>query len=348
MTLGVPVERQNRCGFCNAPQGVLVAQGDFWDLARVNYVRCEECGLIQVDPMLSEEVTARGCQAYYSMETLREGRRNLQKKMIRSFRKGVHFAYKLKRLGFSPRRILEVGAGDGYFSRGVQFVFPEGSFTCLDIVPEVLANIRRSHGFETVLGSPENIPLRQDAQKYDLIIARDIIEHTVNPRRVIDSFASSLSRGGMVHIITPNGFEDIWMAYCRWQLKSQPADMLINHVNFFPPQSLKAEFERAGLRPRIWYIYDFNGTRWGRARYISEKQMADASRRLPAADVVAKSAPQLAELSVDETAILRQWWIQPRMRWITRAYCLLKEARRFVLPADSGIGHEIFGVFEKV
>jgi SAM-dependent methyltransferase len=346
-TEGPHITRKNPCGFCQAAQGMLIAKAEFWDLAQVDYVHCDKCGLTQVDPMLTPEVTAKGCEAYYSMETLREGSRNLAKKMIRSFRKGVHFAYKIRKLGLYPHRVLEVGAGDGCFSKGVQFVFPDAEITCLDIVPEVLNQIASNHGFKTVLGTPEEIPSPAGGGLYDLIIARDIIEHTLHPSKVIESFSRSLRSGGMVHIITPNGFEDIWTAYCRWKLRSEPSAMLINHVNFFSPGGLKAKFTQAGFTPKLWFMYDFNGTRWGRARYMSQDQMAEVSAKLSAEQTIASNAGSLTDLQVKPRTVLNKWWIQPRLPWITKWYCFFKEARRLVLPADTGIGHEIYGLFQK-
>ncbi len=346
-TSGPLVNRKNPCGICQREQGQLVGQAHFWDLANINYVRCEQCHLVQVDPMLDPQTTATGCEAYYYMETLREGPRNLRKKKIRSFRRGVHFAYKIQKLGLTPQRVLEVGAGDGYFSRGVQFVFPRANIICLDIVPGVLRQIEATHGFGTVLGRPEQVATLMPNGNFDLIIARDIIEHTEEPIRVLESFASVLVPGGMVHIITPNGYEDIWQAYCRWKLKNEAAEMLINHVNFFAPQSLKQEFIRLGFKTCVWFIYDFNGTRWGRAGRLSESQMARPPGEAKALLTIAAAKPAVLQMPETHVDPLDYWWVQPRWPWLTRLYCFFKEARRFTLPADLGIGHEIYGILQK-
>ncbi len=347
-TDGPKVERIHPCNFCQSRNGLKVAVADYWDLAQVSYIRCEKCDLIQVDPMLSKEVVAKGCEAYYLREQKREGKRNILKNKIRSFRKGVFFANLLKRKGHSPKSILEVGPGDGYFSRGVQFIFPNAQVSCLDVVPEVLRQIEKTHGFQTLLGTPEELPSLLSGDRFDLVIARDIIEHVEKPLEVLKVFSDVLNPGGTLHIITPNGYEDIWTAYCHWKIKSLPGEMLINHVNFFPPKTLKERLQDLNFKPIVWFMYDFNGTRWGRARKISEDQMLPTSKRLSAEQTIheIKSAMN-SEESESKDSVLGQWWVRPRLRWITSLYCLFKEKRRFTLPADLGIGHEIFAILEK-
>lgn len=345
--LGPLEERRDPCGFCNSRQGYFVAKADYWDLAEVRYMRCPQCEMVQVDPMLNREITAKGCEAYYLREVRREGRKNLTKNRIRSFRKGVYFAWRLKRLGIKLQNVLEVGAGDGYFSRGVQLAFPEARYTCLDLVPEVLQQIRQTHGFNTLLGTPEELTSLSKNEKFDLIIARDIIEHVSLPAQVLENFAQSLISGGCLHIITPNGYEDIWTSYCHWKLKGESSEMLINHVNFFAPRELREKLESLGLKPLLWYMYDFNGTRWGRARKVSASQMSATSQKLSAEKTIQEAGRSTGPLEVKSSEVLDKWWVQPRHPWVTFLYCFWKEQRRFTLPADMGIGHEIFGLFQK-
>lgn len=343
------VKRVDSCSFCSATTGFNVATADYWDLTRVSYIRCSQCELIQVDPMLSREITAKGCEAYYWRELVREGKRNRKKNMTRSFRKGVYFGRILKKRGISPKQILEAGPGDGYFSRGVQFVFPDAAITCLDIVDVVLKDIKARHGFSTLLGTPEELIHLIKQPRFDLIIARDIIEHVGDPSRVFEAFSQALLPGGHFHFITPNGYEDIWTAYCHTRIKGLPSEMLINHVNFFPPLSLRQNLLGFGFEPLLWFIYDFNGTRWGRARRISKGQMAPTSKKLSARATIesCQNSPD-SKFEIQDHEIMKRWWLRPSHRWITYAYCFWKEKHRFTLPADIGIGHEIFGLFKKV
>jgi 2-polyprenyl-3-methyl-5-hydroxy-6-metoxy-1,4-benzoquinol methylase len=296
--------------------------------------------------MLSNDVASKGCHAYYLQEQAREGKRNLKKNMIRQFRNGVYFAYTMKRRGLKFHNVLEVGPGDGYFSRGIQFVYPDAKFTGLDIVPEVLEKIKQRHGFETLLGTPEDLHLRNT---FDLIIARDIIEHVARPDQVLKTFAAALKPGGYFHFITPNGFEDIWQAYCLWRLKAVPSEMLLNHVNFFAPLALGEKLKSYGFKELLYYIYDFNGTRWGRARRISADQEAPASKRLSAAGTIQQHAsfdPKSVE--VHDAEVMKRWWIRPSLPWLTYLYCAWKQKYRLHLSAEIGIGHEVFGLFQKV
>ncbi len=347
LTEGTQFNRRQPCGLCGKDSGLEVARARFWDLADLSFVRCLDCGLSQVDPMLSEEVTSIGCYAYFLKESAREGKRNLEKKMVRSFRRGVYLGLKLKGRGENPKNILEVGAGDGYFSKGLQFVFPNAQVTCLDIVPEILAAIKKNHDFQVLLGVPENLPELCGGKKFDLLVARDIIEHVSQPAAVLQAFSKVLDVGGLLHIITPNGYEDIWRPYCRWKLKAEPSQLLINHVSYFEPRALRKYIEALGFTTQTWFIYDFNGTRWGRARTITEKQMGDPLLDISAQETIQELKSASSSLEVTEDPLKKSWWHSLKLRWLTELYCFLKEQRWFWLNADHGIGHEIFATFKK-
>ncbi|MCB0411137.1 MAG: class I SAM-dependent methyltransferase [Bdellovibrionales bacterium] len=332
---------------CGSFQGHEVSRGRFWDLKDVSFVRCPQCGLTQTDPMLDDETTALGCQAYFLRESLREGPRNLEKKMIRAFRKGVYFGLLLKKRKISPLKILEIGAGDGYFSRGVHFIFPNAEVTCLDVVKEALDFVEQAHGFKTLWGTPENINTLSNHQTYDLIIARDLLEHVRDPGLVMREIYRSLSPGGGFHFITPNGYEDIWLPYCRWKLRHEPCQMLINHVSYFDPQGLRRYLQNIGFRKKIWFTYDFNGTRWGQGRRLTEKQMAEPVSEISAQKTIEEFKAKALPLGEISDPLMRKWWYSSFAPLLTQLYCTLKESRLFVLSADLGIGHEIFGYFVK-
>lgn len=337
---GPKVERKRGCDFCGSSTGYKVAPGEYWDLWKFDFVRCDQCELIQLDPPIPQESMDLGCQAYFINESNRESMKALNKKRMKSFRRGYHFGLKLKKLKINPQSVLEIGPGDGFFSIGLKQVFPNTQFCCVDVVPQVVERLEKEYGFKGYVSNVENMEINE---KFDLIIARDIIEHVTIPKNVIQKISSLLNPSGHFHFITPNGFEDIWPAYCCWKMKQQPFELLLNHVNYFPPSTLKKQLESAGFKSLQYYIYDFNGTRWGRARKFKEK-LQGPSAQSRSAEKAISTQKDLKNFNLLDEPQNKKWTQIPLLM---RIYCFFKEDFRLRLPADLGIGHEIYGLFKK-
>ena len=67
------VEREENCRVCNEKSGEQIAIVDYWDIKTSRLISCPVCNHIQLDPMLNDEETAKGCLAYYIEESLRTG-----------------------------------------------------------------------------------------------------------------------------------------------------------------------------------------------------------------------------------------------------------------------------------
>ncbi len=187
--------RQDSCGICGSHDSALLAKADYWDLAAVDLVRCRSCGLIQVDPMLTGPDAADGCLALYRHQHEGETDESRRRGLYRAFRHGVAFGANLRLKGITPQRVLEVGSGDGYFLKGLQYVFPGATFVCLDLVKEILEALKSEHHFETIHGALEEVDASKLGQ-FDLIIARDILEHVSQPGAVLATLATMIGPKG--------------------------------------------------------------------------------------------------------------------------------------------------------
>ena len=344
--LGKPVVREEPCRICHEKTGKQIGMVDYWDIKTSRIVACEKCSHIQLDPMLNEEETAKGCFAYYIEESLRTSDREQVKNCERNFRRGVVFGYQLKNRGISPQNALELGPGSGYFAAGLQFVFPGIRITVMDINQDVLAFNRKHHHFETVGEVPDNF-IGNLQHKFDLIIARDIIEHVSDVSKVLANVNEYLKPDGLFHFITPNGYEDVWKHYLTAKLEQTPSELLINHVNYFDGKGLKNLLIQNGFTPVSYFTYNFKTTLRGQGWKENRKLMNPVSRKLKAdlyTGVNRHDAPQV-ELSKDE--ILRHWYIQPKAKWITWAYCLFHHFTVFGISPGHNTGHEIYGLFIK-
>lgn len=341
---GPPVRRQEACGICGEWEAAELAQADFWDLQQVDLVRCSSCRNIQLDPMLQPSVVEKGCLALYRLQHQNETTGSRRRGFYRAFRKGVAFGTSLRIRGIEPRRILEVGSGDGYFLKGVQFVFPNAECACLDIVKEILDATEKVHGFASYCSALESFKVA-DHEKFDLIIARDILEHVSEPGNAIRNLAGALNNLGLLYFITPNGLQDGWQLFSRSKKHNEVGELLINHVNYFDPTSLKSFLQSVGFEVLEFYIYDFKQFYRGAGWRLIEQHMARRSARRSAAEVL-QTTPSLEvtfQEAIDANAVPRVYRLQS-FRLFLMLYCWLKHMPKFRLSAEAGVGEEIFAL----
>lgn len=93
---GKLIEREENCRICNEKTGKQIAVVDYWDIKTSRLVKCPKCNHIQLDPMLNDIETSKGCFAYYIEESLRTSKEEQLKNCVRNFRRGVVFGYSLK------------------------------------------------------------------------------------------------------------------------------------------------------------------------------------------------------------------------------------------------------------
>ncbi|UTW62079.1 class I SAM-dependent methyltransferase [bacterium SCSIO 12741] len=337
--------RKEPCRVCGSQEGIKIGEVDYWDIQSSDLVKCPNCQHTQLDPMLNEEETARGCLAYYIEEGLRSGQQEMQRNAVRNFRRGVLFARGLQKRGEQPQQILELGPGSGYFSQGIQFVFPEAQVTVMDVNQEVLDFNKSHHGYATVQGIPDRHVVELD-NRFDLVIARDILEHVTDVRLVVQQVKKYLKKGGLFHFITPNGQEDVWKHYLRYKNHHEPSELLINHVNYFDGKGLKELLKQEGLNPVEYYTYKIKTSLKGKGRKNKPKLVADSSKRRAAGDYIGREKELQAE-SWDKQSILNEWYINPQNKGLAYAYSSFQHGVLFKINPEYNVGHEFYGIFRK-
>ncbi|MCO6501207.1 MAG: class I SAM-dependent methyltransferase [Vicingus serpentipes] len=341
---GKIVERKEACRMCDSKSGDKIGEVDFWDIKNSDIVKCEKCGLMQLDPMLTQEETAKGCFAYYIEESLRTSPKDQGKNLLRNFRRGFLFGMSLKRKKIIPQQILELGPGSGYFSEGVKFVFPNANVTVMDVNKEVLLINKRTHQFNTI----ESIPETYDPElenKFDLIIARDIIEHVIDIGKVIKNVKAYLKNQGIFHFITPNGHEDVWKHYLTYNELNKKSELLINHVNYFDGKGLLDYLERNDFSSLEYYTYKLKTTRRGRGWKVDTKLMAPVSQQKNSSFYIEKEFEKVSQENFDKKDVLNKWYIHKNRKLATYFLSWYHHANLITLAPELNVGHEIYGLF---
>ena len=98
------------------------------------------------------------------------------------------------------RRVLDVGAGMGYFSRNLARW--GGYVTAMDMGPALLGKVREKCPVNTVAGSVLDLPF--DDKSFDLVLCTEVIEHSADPRRAVAELCRVTAASGLLLVTTPN------------------------------------------------------------------------------------------------------------------------------------------------
>lgn len=339
--------RHTPCSVCNTPDGLFIATTDYWDLQSSNLIQCPVCQHTQLDPMLNDEQTATGCYAYYIEESLRINETEHNKNCVRNFRRGIVFGLSLRKRKIKPNAVLEVGPGSGYFAAGLQFVFPDARITVMDINPTVLKNNNEQHGYTTIQGVPEKY-IDTLTNTFDLIIARDVLEHVSDISAVLSNLVGYLKPHAYFHFITPNGHEDVWKHLLTYTYTQSPSELLINHVNYFDGAGLRHLLIQKGLQPIQYYTYNLKTTLRGRGWKFNKKLMAPVSKKTKAAQLIVDKAACLSATHSTKQDILNKWYITTNVRCLTWLYSLYQHYTLLRVRPEKNKGHEIHGLYKKI
>ena len=130
------------------------------------------------------------------------------------------------------RRVLDVGSGDAWFSRGLLPLLPQGArIDCVDSEYDAQAlAAEQPPGLALHRTRPEG--------KYDLIVLLDVLEHVRDDAAFLREFVDeALVDGGRVLISVP-----------AWQPLYTAHDTFLQHFRRYAPSQARGVLEGAGLR----------------------------------------------------------------------------------------------------
>ena len=135
-------------------------------------------------------------------------------------------------------RILDVGAGPGYYSR---YIHSKGaSAVALDLASSCLRQASSGPiGGWAVWGTADSLPFR--GSSFSKVLATEVIEHTLNPWKVVSEIARVLMADGVAVISSPSS-----KSYMDWlyRVKRQFYSYRFNeHLWEFTPEALCALVE---------------------------------------------------------------------------------------------------------
>jgi len=202
-------------------------------------VRCAACGHLYLNPRpSSKDLGVIYPSNYYAYEVDGGG---LVARLRRSWEGGKVRQY-ARWLGAGPRRILDIGCGNGRFLDLMRDFGPEEwALVGIDFDAEA-ARQCAARGFETHVGRIED--LDPGGEPLDAVIMLQLIEHVDDPAVICRRVFSLLRPGGCFIVETPNlaGLDYRWFRHSWWGHYHFP-----RHWNLFSSASLRRLLEASGF-----------------------------------------------------------------------------------------------------
>ncbi len=244
---------------------------------------CGNCGLVQVSP----RPTLAELAEYYAVD-YREGlcagsdvadSTKFPKDNLFYYNRGQSAAELIgNQLANHPLRILDVGAGWGHILHALGQRFPNSTRYAIEL-SEVCIRHLRSLGIEVFAEAAEDVLPRID-QTFDLIVISHVLEHVLDPLRMIRQLHDRLAPGGHLFVEVPHIPADSPRRYPDhvWAPRFDEP-----HITFFSPATLSGALESAGLEvslcetagPEYRYIsslrYRTPTLRWLVQRWIPDR-----------------------------------------------------------------------------
>src|SRR3989339_793393 len=332
------IKRKNDCPVCDNQTGALVGQINYIGLEKYNMVQCATCGLVNCDPLPTGEVTQKGCDLLYRMQQNTNTHQKIVKGFKRSYRRGGYFARNHLANIFdknTPLKILEVGAGDGYFSQGIANYYKKSHITYMDIVEDLLTYYKEHFTCKTISSDLKNV---LSSGKYDLIIARDLVEHLINPLDFFKMASEVLDKDGLIFFITPNGREDFWHCNQRFIKRNEALLLHLNHFNYYLPETLDLLLSKTGFAKEKAFKFGLKRYRQG----CGHQAMNDFYEQVMPDTVQGflNTKPIHECFKHDFKQIVSS--LLHGNTWVAKIYSTLADREREVVDYFAPMGHEFF------
>jgi SAM-dependent methyltransferase len=208
-----------------------------------DYMECSICGTLFQSPRASIEVFKR----FYSESPSSRYWAEVFFPSVAEVRREKLFRPRVERIlevcskkDFSPRTVVDVGAGCGIFLEEWNRRCPEVRVVAVEPSPKS-AMICRSKGLEVVEEMAENVDKLNESA--DLVTCFEVIEHVYDTLFFVQSLAKLVRKGGYA-VVTGLGCEgfDIQTLWEKSRSIWPP-----HHINFLSLAGFEALFKRAGF-----------------------------------------------------------------------------------------------------
>lgn len=202
-----------------------------------DFVTCTHCTTLYVNPVPSAALLGHYYDGFASMAYFHQ--EILAKTLERRRRIFSGRADMLAPFVGDRARILEVGSSIGLFLE--QAVARQWNIVGVEINQALAERTRQQLNVEVLTGFVEEIQLDEPI---DLAVMWEVLEHLVDPARVLQKLAGSMGPRGRVALTLPN-YDGIEYSACGSAHEMVEAP---GHLNYFTPKTIEQLLGRCGFR----------------------------------------------------------------------------------------------------
>jgi len=145
---------------------------------------------------------------------------------------------KLQDLGIEPKKIIDIGAGSGFFSIALASNFPDCKVVCVD--PNYVQDSEIFDG--SIVFTKSSAPLQGD-----IYLLMDVLEHVEDDQKLLSDSLEKAKPGSLVLITVP-AFKSLWSSH----------DVFLEHFRRYRLNEMKKIAESCNLRIiESHYLFSF-------------------------------------------------------------------------------------------
>lgn len=219
------------CNLCGAQDEVLVFEKDSFRI-----VRCRRCGLVYVNPRLSQAAIAQQYdEDYYTDGSYAD---------YQAERPGYERTFELRLQKIErrskPGKILDVGCAFGFFLSVAERRGWEAHG--LDLSPVGCRYATEQLGLRATCGTLDSVSFPPGF--FDVVILNDTFEHLANPAQDLHQFWTVLRPGGYLYLVTQDSSRLLVRVLGRRWAQYKPRE----HLYYFTSNTLRRMLAQVGFK----------------------------------------------------------------------------------------------------
>lgn len=205
----------------------------------MNLVKCKKCSLIYANPRIHEsELLRRYARSFFFDEYLPAFKATSKQYDLMIIRSHFFLFLQLITKYYTPgKRLLDVGCGAGFFLKAAEEIGWEAEG--VEIAPAASDYAQNIVKVKVMKGKLED--LRLPAEKFDLVVLIETIEHFMNPLKTLKEINRILKKEGVLIISTPD-YKSLSRLFLgkNWAVLSPE-----EHFSVFTQKTLSSILQRA-------------------------------------------------------------------------------------------------------